>query len=270
MKNYIYLLLIILSFISCEKDADIVIKEMPPQLVVSSMLSNNINESYVKLSMTKGFERNTYEYTPITDAQVKATDNQGNIISFLPNSDGIYKTNTPAIVGNTYTLDVAKSTHHLTAESTMQSEVILQDFEISNSQVGRRPASLVLQFQDPSPETDYFKIKVYFEDVATPGNEYLIANFVANDFAYNSQTHKLKVGRLRMRTSGTFRVHLVHIDKDVYKYFETLKNLGEMGYGDSPFVSAVPGNPNTNIQGGIGYFVTGTTSIKEKFISVSN
>jgi hypothetical protein len=268
MKKYILIISILVGFSSCEKDADITIKEMPPQLVVSSMFSNNVNESYIKLTMSKGFKRDSYEYTPIIDAQIKVTDNQGNIINFTANADGVYKTNTPAIAGNDYTLDIVKDTHHLTANESMKNAVVLQDFELLSSQI-RRGSSLVLQFDDPSTDTNYFRIKIYVEEINMPGSEYLLKDFVATDHLYNTQTHKLNVGRMRIYMSGTYKVHLLHISKNAYKYYDTLQNINNMGYGDSPFVSAVPGNPNTNIEGGIGYFATGAESVKEKLINVN-
>jgi len=267
MKKYILIISILVGFSSCEKDADITIKEMPPQLVVSSILSNNPNESYISLTMSKGFKRDSYEYTPITNAQVKATDNQGNIINFTANADGVYKTNTPAIPGSNYTLDIVKDAHHLVAVEEMKNVVVLQDFEIG--QRSRHGSSLILQFDDPSTDTNYFRIKIYVEDVNTPGSDYLLNDFITTDHLYNTQTHKLNVGRMHMQSSGIYKVHLIHISKDAYKYYETLQNINNMGYGDSPFVSAVPGNPNTNIEGGIGYFATGAESVKEKLINVN-
>lgn len=268
MKKNIYLLLLLFSLSSCEKDADIVINEMSPQLVVSSMLSNNPLESNIKITLSKGFKRNNYDYELLTDALVKVTDNQGNEIIFQPDNEGVYKTTTSAIAGRQYTLDIKKSDYHITSQAIMPDAVTLEDFEMTDTQ--HSMSSLLLQFQDPSPQTDYYMVKVYFKSINTPDFEYLAADFLVSDYAYNEQTHRLNVGRVRTGSTGTFRVVLTHINKGTYNYLETLKNLNSMNYGDSPFVNAVPGNPNTNIQGGIGYFMTGTIGTKEKIINTTN
>ena len=260
MKKYFYLIIILIIFSSCEKDVDIDIKEAPKQLVISSLFSNIPEDSYIVLTFSKGFERENNEYEFITGAQITVKDTQGNPIVFTADSNNVYKTSTPAVPGEKYTLDIRKDNFHLSAEENIPEIVTLQDFDIQRTDGN---VKLILYFDDPQGQTDYYRIIVQTDTYNFSSNY----DFLTTDFYYDSQTHSLELENLNIQSTGHFKVKLFHLNKKVYDYYETLYNLNEINYGDSPFESAVPGNPNTNVNGGIGYFIGVGESEVEKNIS---
>jgi len=255
------LILVILTLFACEKDADIKLEEMPPSLVVESIFCDQPDESFVRLSQSEGFETSG-NYENITDAQVLIKDEQGNQINFQVDADGIYKTTGIALENKTYQLEITKNTKRITATKTMLPKVVLQDFDLILNQ-NTYHSKIALFFDDPSPEKNYFKIEIYNVDQNFPDEKMLIVQRFFNDYTYNAQTHKIELPNMPY-ASGTYRVALFHIDKNTYDYFKTLKSIGNMRYGSSPFISSVPGNPESTIQGGIGYFFTAGISSKQK------
>ncbi len=253
----IFLVIILFSLLTgCEKDADIQLDEMSPVPVIEGYLSNFAQDSHFKITMSAGFKRDFQTYEPVTDAQLSATDSQGNIIHFYPDNEGVYRTTTNAIPGETYTLNLIKDSHHVTARSTMPDQVSIIDFEfITVTQFnGDTDEQLKLYFNDPDNQVDYYMIEVY-KDIN--GNFYRHNGpFYFDDSSYNKTEHAIILHRVHYNSVGNYKVKLFHLNKAYIDYLNTLKQLGEMDYGDSPFQIAVPGNPETNVRGGIGYFAT--------------
>ncbi len=261
--QFFSLIFITLFLFSCEKDADIDLKEMPPSLVIEAVFSDQADQSFVRLTQSTGFE-STGNYENITDAQVLIKDEMGNQIDFQIDADGLYKTSGIALENKNYQLEISKDTKRITATKTMLQKVVLQDFEFILNEYDYR-SKIALYFDDPSAEKDYFKIEIYQIDQSFPGGKIRISKGVFNDYTYDTQAHKIELPYWS-QGSGTYEVALSHIDKQSYDYFKTLESIGNMQYGNSPFMSAVTGNPESNVQGGIGYFyVAGISSVQKTF-----
>jgi hypothetical protein len=270
MKKHILLLIIISSLLSCEKDADIVFDEMEPTIVVESVISTNPEETNLRLTMTKGFKRNSYEYDPITDAQVSITDESGNSIPLTIDSEGNYKTTVPAIQNKKYILNIVKNQFHVTAEKIVPELVVLNDFNFVIVDNNDDPhQNLVLDFIDPSTETDYFIVEIYEYFNNDPNQRRFLEYYLVNDNNYRQSTHQLTIEYANAWNNFDYEIVLRHIDKQVYDYINTLKSVSRMRYGSSPFISIVPGNPNSNIQNGIGFFMATASSFKIKHVNIN-
>ena len=252
MKRLI--LLFILSLTACEKDANIDLKEAPPMPVIDGQLADFAPDSYIKITMSKGFERHTYDYTPVTDAQVRAEDSQGHIIQFNVDNEGIYRTTQNAIPGETYTLLVDKGKHHIKAVSKMPAAIDLTDFEYSETveSDGVVNTKLKLYFDDPSPQTDYFMVKLFSQVLNQMYYQDDVVYF--SDENYNENEHSIVLSNSIFDYGNNQKIKLYHINKSYIDYLNTLRQIQEMNYGSTPFDIGVPGNPNTNVQNGIGYF----------------
>jgi len=256
MKKILYTLFLLSLLTGCEKDANIKLDEMPPTPVIEGYFSNFAPDSYFKVTMSKGFQRENYEYEPVTDAQLYITDSQGNQINFYPDNDGIFRTTTNGIPGETYTLNLIKDTHRISAQSTMPEKVTITDFKfvLVTQGNGEHNQQLKIYFNDPENQADYYMLKLYFKNY---GDYYQYeSELYFDDSNYNKSDHSLALSYIHYNGSGTYKVKLFHINKAYIDYLNTLNQLSETGYGENPFQIIVPGNPETNVHGGIGYFAT--------------
>jgi len=267
MKRLI--LLFILSLTACKKDANIDLKAVPPMPVIEGRLANFATDSYFKITMSKGFIRQTYAYTPVIDAQVRAEDSQGHIIQFSVDNEGVYRTTQNAIPGETYTLLVDKDHHHVKAVSKMPVAIELTDFDFVETQDpdGDTSTRLKIFFDDPSPQTDYFMVKLY-KKINQNFHQYENDHYFSDE-NYNESEHSIILPHAYYNSDGTYKVKLFHTNKSYIDYLNTLRQIQSMGYGSTPFDIGVPGNPNTNVQNGIGYFATMASDSLVKIITVN-
>ncbi len=257
MKKIFFTIIIFSLLTGCEKDADIKLDEMPPTPVIEGYFSNFAPDSYFKITMSKGFQRDSYQYEPVTDAQVSVTNSQGTLILFYPDNEGIYRTTSNGIPGETYTLNLIKGEHHLSARTTMPEHVPITDFKFmiriqANGDIDRQ---LKLYFNDPENQTDYYMAKLFFAN-NNSGYYYYGTSYYFDDSSYNKTEHSMILPYFHYNGAGTYKIKLFHLNKAYIDYLNTLDQLGDMDYGESPFQIAVPGNPETNVHGGIGYFAT--------------
>lgn len=257
MKKISFISFILLLFTACEKDANIDIQEMDPVPVIEGVFSNFASDSYFKVTMSKGFERHSYEYEPVTDAQLSVTDSHGNVINFVPDSQGVYRTTENGIPGEIYKLQLNKGNNKLTADSTMPFGIELTDFDFVLEQQANDNynSKLILYFDDSEQQTDYYFVKLYYRySSSSTFNNQVSVYF--SDADYNRQEHSLVLSYIPFSGTGDYKIKLFHLNKAYIDYLNTLDALGDMNYGESPFQIFVPGNPETNVQGGIGYFAT--------------
>jgi len=267
--KHIILLFILLSLTACEKDANIDLKEAPSMPVIEGQLANFAPDSYFKITMSKGFERHTYDYTPVTDAQVRVEDSQGHIFQFNVDDDGVYRTTENAIPGETYTLLVDKNNHHVKAVSEMPVSIDLSDFDFIEmlDTDGDMSTRLKIFFDDPSPQTDYFMLKIY-KKINQNFHQYE-SEYYFSDENYNENEHSIILPHVYYNSNGLYKIKLFHLNKSYIDYLNTLRQLQGMNYGSSPFEISVPGNPNSNVQNGIGYFATMASDSLVKNITVN-
>lgn len=251
MKKYL-LLPIIFLFLSCEKEIALDLKEQKPMLTIEAKIVKypTDGKAAVKLTMSKGLYNNSNEYEPVTDAQVYISDEQGNSTQLHPNTENVYVADYNLNTGKTYRLDVIKGDKHATASATIPAIVPIHDFVLVENN-GR--TYLDVYFDDDPNQDDYYIFNMINLFNGGSSNSHYI---MRDDVFFDRTEHKLRIenGFLSGNTNISFKLEIYHINKLIYDYFHTLDNIQDAGFGVTPFTTSVPGNPNTNVVNGIGYF----------------
>ena len=247
MKRFPLIILGLITLYSCEKEANVNLEEMPPTPVVEAQISTEHEDSYIKITMTKGFERDSYEYELITDAQIEVKDENGNIIPFYLNNEGYFITDEDALPETEYFLDIQFDNYHITGEEPVLSIPFMRGSAVRENKID-------VDIQDSSPETDYYIIEIYSFDNNNYTGGY---RFLVND---NEREHgSFLFENIYINTEDSMEYVIKHIPKNYYDYLMVLADIEEAGYGQSPFNTTVMGNPVSNLSTGIGFF--GSTAV---------
>ena len=254
---------ILLLFSGCEKEVDLDLKEIPPTPVIEAVLSTNAPDSYIKISMTKGFKTDNYDYAIIDYAQINLTDEQGNNLIFTPDNEGIYRTNQEALPEHTYHLEATFDHFQISSEAEMlsipqwESVTLYKKHDEYNGNYYR----IEIKIRDDAPETDYYLIKLLQNSGSYYGEYHL---FLTND---NQKTNDYFVLEpVYLYNQSPLEISINHIPKIYYDFQITLSELGEAEYGQSPFTTTVLGNPVSNIQNGLGIF--GTQAVSSIIVNI--
>jgi len=251
MKKLSYLFILLFGIISCEKDIDLNLKEIPPTPVVDACISNNSDESHIIISMTKGFKRENSEYQYITDAQISVTDNDGNQIPFYYDINAnMYKTDVDAIPGKVYHFEASFDDYLITGEEALLDVPVISDVNINLSadEYGFQQATCEIEIEDNSEDIDYYRIELIVDEEY---ESYISYSFLTNE--YEKDNDKFKFSSFLPET-GTFTICVYHIPKNYYDFLTTLYDIGNSNYGQSPFNTTVMGNPESNLNTKIGFF----------------
>jgi len=247
---YIILALISISLASCEKEIDLEVAQATPKIVVEALVSD-ASDSYVRITRSKSiYDNENTGFEAINDAEVKISDDQGNSFTFVNNSNGYYRppsfVSFQGIAGRTYNLDIVADGKHITGVETMLTPVALEAVTFQNHPVsGTEFKRVSCHFQDPETSENYYLFKIIDSN---PG----LYNTLRSDLLFNGQHTEVVMDRYRGSIGDTIHVQLLHINKEHYKYFSTLKSIGDQL---GPFGGGTPGNPNNTIKGdAIGFF----------------
>jgi hypothetical protein len=160
MKNYLYILILLLTF-SCEDVIDVDLNNAPPKLVVDASINwlknTSGNEQSIKLSLSAPYFDT--DVPPANGAQVFITDSNNALYTFAEDgSSGIYKTsNFVPIIDATYTLNIQYRGETYTATETLKSVV---------------PIDYVEQRDDGGFTGDETELKAFYTDPADEENYY--------------------------------------------------------------------------------------------------
>ena len=161
MKNYIYLLLIILA--SCTDVVNVTVPTAEPRLIIEASIDwekgTEGNNQTIKLSTSTPYFNTTFR--AVTGASVKVI-NTSSMQEFLftDQNNGNYSTNNfIPIIGQTYRLEVVYNNEAYTATETMVS--VPDILQVSQSKEGG--------LDDSVPE-----VKVFFQDPEAEDNQYLL------------------------------------------------------------------------------------------------
>lgn len=123
MKKLILILFSAMLFASCEDVIDVDLNDGKPQLTVDAILTNMDKPQYVRLTLS-GEYFDAASVTPITNALVELTDNDGNNYTFkTPDTDGKYELDSSLsnlVVGREYYLKVTYNNEVFTSKSTVR------------------------------------------------------------------------------------------------------------------------------------------------------
>ena len=174
MKKNIFLIIIVLLIISCEKEVVIPIEYTQQKLVVNALFcTDSLWE--VELSASK-YIYDTVDISYINNAQITISDSDGNSFLLTNMDNGIYKsTNEQPEIGKIYTLNVSHDDYdNVSASNQLPGEIAIDNisWEEPTFVDGDIYRKINLTFQD-SPEDDYYLIRIntglweYFENYET-------------------------------------------------------------------------------------------------------
>jgi len=265
MKKHLSLIIIII-FISCEKEIEVDINDSLASIVIEANVSTVLNNSKVSISKSLNLS-DPLPYPTISDAIVTITDNTNNEIYTLSETEaGLYIHSTlQGIEGHSYTLSVTIDSTIYIANSTIpqlvELEYLEQVGEVTNHG-GDGPGSgfndttiaeVIPIYNDPSEYTNYYQF------VVTRNNSILGDVFVQSDYAFNGLENSRSLF-IESEIGDQLTIDMQGIDKDVYEYLLGLNEVINQ-------TSATPTNPISNLSNNaLGYFKAHTFS--EKLITI--
>ncbi len=245
------IILLLLSFISCQKVIDIDIPESEQRFIVEMTAKNGPGKKSLNLSKSISLYVDS-EVNHISDAEVTVTDIDGQNYIFKESESqpGSYESNDFIVAPNQqYSLLVKTDNETLTATSKSFSVPNLVSISYSEESNGDNIDYIIsYSFEDPEFETNYYKVNIW------RNAEKVRRYYLTDDEFFNGGTAVSSLFRERFKLGDSVTIELVSIDESNYDYFRTLENSG----GSSPF-SAAPANVSTNINGGLGHFGTFTS-----------
>lgn len=266
MKQYnsklLLFLLIVLFASSCEKVIDIDLNSSDPKIVIEAEISDQ-SFCKVKLTQTVNFDESN-SFSAVTGATVKITDNFGNTETLTETSAGNYIGSVlTGISGRTYTLEVAASDKTYKAISTIPQPVLI-DTLLVEELFGHISGKVVeAKYTDPLGIKNFYRFILVVNSV----DKKLIVitdDRLADGEIITQPIPAINEKIISYNTGDTAVVYLQSIDKGVYEYFRTLKQLEGGGHGGS----TSPANPQSNIDNeALGYF--NAYSVKSKSIIIN-
>jgi hypothetical protein len=266
MKKYIQNIILIMlpftfSLYSCEKVIDIDLKEAAPKLVIEGNISSEPGPYEVRLTRSGGYFDNT-AVQPVENAQVRMSDEEGNVELLTESSPGTYLTESLIGIENTtYALEVIVEDKVITASEFLPKKVEIDSlsYEVTNfgpppSAPGEINVRLLCTFTDPAETVDFYRFITYLNGEQLDGlfNPY----YVTDDELFNGRTFSVSLPFIRILPGDSIKVDLQSIGPNTYEYFNSLNDaIDGGGIGSTPY------NPKTNLDNGaLGYFGSYTLS----------
>lgn len=246
--------MMITAMVSCTKVISVDLKNATPVLVIQGNVYNTAGPYYVALTKTVSFSSDNV-YPPLSGATVIITDSTtGQIDHLTETTAGTYATDSiQGTVGHTYLLSVVAGGETYTSSSTMPSPVDLDSITFEKSSFGKDKIYPKVSFQDPAGISNYYLFNVTVNG-ATPDQTTFTIDDRLSDGRYI--TEQLFMDSAYIHKGDLVGVQMGCVDKNVYDYFNTLKN----STGNS---NTTPGNPTGNItNGALGYFSAQTIQKK--------
>jgi hypothetical protein len=172
MRKHLYIQTITFTFIffalmfvsGCYQDViDVDFSEIDNQVVIEGMITNELTNHTVKISMTSSYS-DPYNYPAVTGAEVTVSDNEGNVIMLEESESGIYKSPMmQGVPGRTYTLNVVYDNDTFTAVSYMPQPLKLDSSRfVPSDDYGNY--NFKYYFSDDEEVTEQCRFEVYIND----------------------------------------------------------------------------------------------------------
>jgi hypothetical protein len=262
--NYFFFILIAMTWISCEEEADIIIPAEEPKIVINSFISPQDTVIEVFLSWTKPFYNGTTKNTQWIDSAlvIISTDNRADTIPYDDTLKyyHIPATQFPILPDKTYTLTV-KTKEGLIASGSCTVPLRKNiDFDyVIDSTVTNRVKKYTVTINTHLPDQDKYYIRaggdinICFDDNQCY-TDFLLSdnNGIVESSGTNSPNEMTFYSAdIPKESTGSFRLYLITTDIEYYKFHKGLEesySFFTSGLFDHPFY------PNSNINGGLGIF----------------
>jgi hypothetical protein len=255
MTKGLFLILVTIGFISCQKVIELDLGTTTSKIVIEGNIYNFAGPFEVQISKTVDFDESS-KYPPVKNAVVIISDDHGTIDTLIDKEDnGIYYTKKIAgIPGYTYTLTINAEGKTYTAVSTMNEPVDIDSIYAEDAGMNGKMVSI--KFMDPPNHDNYFNIIQY------KNADYVEKFNTANDRLYQGKEITYSIfwsgpeDEDQLDEGDHLLIWLEAVDKGVYDYFKTA--------GTDSNQSASPSNPISNIDNGaLGYFNACAVTKKE-------
>jgi hypothetical protein len=251
LMNIIFILLLLITGISCEKVVNINLNKSAPRIIIEGSISDQPSSCRVKLSMTVNYDE-TNVFPPVTGSTVTISDDSGNKATLNETSSGNYTAPSfKGVPGTTYTLTVTAGGKTYSAISKMPYPVgidtIYQEKLFRGNYGGGGIIKfVVIQYRDQRGIENYYRL-VEKINKRESGSIYLDNDLLRDG---NLITQNIIHMDPDLSTGDSVIIFLQSIDKNVFNYFAQLDQITS-GYGQT----ATPANPISNFtSGALGYF----------------
>jgi len=241
MKQYFFLLGILLFLSSCTKVIDIDLNDAEATYVVEGYLTEGETTHHLKLTKTLALDQPS-AYPQVTNATISITDDLGFAATYNMVAPGEYElTNYQASPNRTYTLTINVEGKQFKSTQRMPKAVQIDTVQSFPFSFG--PSSFVALIpvrMDPPGESNYYQFNMIKAGKPIKGI------FIQSD-QYNDGNQMMEpIFAEDVQQGDTIAIEMYCVDRTIYDYFYTLV-LNQQG--------AQPANPQSNITGGcLGYF----------------
>ncbi|MDR1089894.1 MAG: DUF4249 domain-containing protein [Prevotella sp.] len=259
MANKLWIIILLLSFISCEEVVNIDLKESEPKIVIDANITDS-SPCFIILTESQGFNNNKPSKR-ISGATIELYDGRGNKETVKETKEkGIYMSLMTGRTGGTYTLNVSIGGEKYEAKATIPEAVPVDSLYIYNIRIGKDDwYSPCIIFQDPAREKNYYYTMMYvngtmMRSIYLNDDEFrngLVVERILYFDKEDNDDEKLKIG-------DHVRVEMQTLDKGMYTFYRSLHSVAAGGAT----------NPLTNFTGeALGCFKAYGASYKEITIS---
>lgn len=253
-RSVFIIALFIVGLTSCEKEIDVDLRSVPPQIVIEGIVKQD-QLATVRVSHTLDFNNNN-GYPNLSGAIVTISDDQGNSEVLKQGANGWYTAeNIWGVVGRKYIMSVVYEDQEYTATSQMPPYVPLESVTIKTIAAVDNPF-VILRFQDPVGETNqYYRALLFINGKQNPDlTEYIVSTEFRDGQSYEWDLHVFANDSDidPIKKGDELTVEFQCVDKGTHKFFDSLVNA-----------VGTPTNPISNISNGaLGYFSACTVDKK--------
>lgn len=255
MRNTVFsiFILFVSIFTSCEEVIETNLTDANPVIVIDGSISDQSEVQTIKVSKTTPFDQpNTFN--GVKGAKVTVYTSSSQTLSFVPTSDGIYKSSRfKGIPGVKYTLEVVAGGKTYTASSIMPTPVRTDSITFKKISIfGNASIYPSVYYNDPAQVQNQYRYIVKVNGVLTADqvNDDRFSNGNATSDLITFEGNGVKVG-------DKTEIEIQCIDRNVFKYYFAISQIG--GNGGPP---VAPSNPNTNLDNGaLGIFSANTRAV---------
>jgi len=254
---FFLILLLLTGLWSCQKVINVDLNSASPKIVIDGNVTDQPGPYTVTLSQTVNFDE-TNIFPPVSGALIVINDNTGTSDTLKETTPGTYQTSKlQGVSGRTYTLTVVTNNITYTATSSMPMPVEIDTLTLKNSP--RSTKKLVsVTFTDPAGISNYYHFVEQIINIHITGKPYIpTLGSVTSDRLLDGTERSFLLGRgaTDLTAGDSVLVSLQCVDKNVYNYFRTAQQQGDM--------STTLSNPVSNISNGaLGYFSACTVRTK--------
>ncbi len=255
------ILLLLLFFVSCEKEADWPLEEFSdPAIVVEAMLTNEFQLQQIQLSQPVATMNDTP--LPVSGALIKVSSEQQSIVfSESDTNPGLYMSNEPfaAAVGRDYLLTIESDTLSLYAQTYM-----VPVFPFNSPSFHLRENRGLYQLNWSNPQYSPFEQAMYEADISwshvPPYNhpdsvsQARILFFTLNTIDVSHIIFPQNTEEVLFPAGATAVISKYSLNDEYAAYLRAL--LSETQWQGSLFEAARDNLPGNISEGGLGYFST--------------